>query len=121
MPMNEVVVGITDYLLTLECAVFAGMLVRTAGGWSEMRLFFAIFFLALALSSLTGGSYHVWFPSSTSLPANVLWKTTVVSLGAAAFAAWAAGACVLFVQPLRGRAIKAVLIEFLAYSIYVAT
>ena len=45
-----------------------------------MRLFFAVFFLALALTSLTGGTYHVWFPRSTSLPANVLWKTTVVSL-----------------------------------------
>jgi len=79
--MNEVVVGLTDYLLTLECAVFAGMLMRTGGGSLEMRLFFAVFFLALALTSLTGGTYHVWFPGSTSLPANALWKTTVVSLG----------------------------------------
>jgi len=37
--MNEVVVGLTDYLLTLECAVFAGMLMRTAGGSPEMRFF----------------------------------------------------------------------------------
>jgi len=118
--MNEVVVGLTDYLLTLECAVFAGMLMRTAGGSPEMRLFFAVFFLALALTSLTGGTYHVWFPSSTSLPANVLWKTTVVSLGAVAFAAWAAGACVLFAGPARGWVIGAALVEFLAYSIYVA-
>jgi len=118
--VNEVVVGLTDYLLTLECAVFAGMLMRITGGSPETRRFFAIFFFALALTSLTGGTYHLWFADSTSLPADVLWKTTVVSLGAAAFAAWAAGACLLFAQPLRGRAIKAVLIEFLAYSIYVA-
>jgi len=118
--MNEVVVGLTDYLLTLECAVFAGMLMRTAGGSPEMRLFFAVFFLALALTSLTGGTYHVWFPGSTSLPANALWKTTVVSLGAVAFAAWAAGACILFAGPARGWVIRAALVEFLAYSIYVA-
>jgi len=118
--VNEVVVGLTDYLLTLECTLFAGLLMRIDGGSPEIRRFFAVFFLAGALTSLTGGTYHVWFPNSTSLPANVLWKTTVVALGAVAFAAWAAGACLLFTQPLRGRVIKAALIELLAYSIYVA-
>jgi len=118
--MSEVVVGLTDYLLTLECALFSGILMRTAGEWAEVRRFFAVFFLAGALTSLTGGTYHVWFPGSTSLPANVLWKTTVVSLGAVAFAAWAAAACILFAGPARGWVIRAALVEFLAYSIYVA-
>jgi len=118
--VSEVVVGLTDYLLTLECALFAGMLMRTDGGWPEVRRFFAVFFFAGALTSLTGGTYHVWFSNSTSVPANVLWTTTVVALGAVAFAAWAIGACLLFAQPVRGRVIKAALIEFLAYSIYVA-
>lgn len=118
--MNEVVVGLTDYVLTLECALFGGMLMRIEGGWREIRRFFAIFFLAGALTSLTGGTYHLWFPISTSVPANVLWKATVVALGAVAFAAWAIGASLLFAQPLRGRVITAALIEFLAYSIYVA-
>ena len=59
--MNEIVVGLTDYLLTLECAVFAGMLMRITGGSPETRRFFAIFFFALALTSLTGeiGRAHV--------------------------------------------------------------
>ncbi len=118
--MSEVIVGLTDYALTLECTVFAGLLMRIDGGWPEMRRFFAVFFLALALTSLTGGTYHVWFSDSASAPANLLWKTTVVSLGAVAFAAWAAGACLLFAQPLRGRVIKAAVLEFLCYSIYVA-
>ena len=118
--MSEVVVGLTDYLLTLECALFSGILMRTAGAWAEVRRFFAVFFLAGALTSLTGGTYHVWFSNSTSLPASILWTTTVVALGASAFAAWAIGACLLFAQPVRGRVIKAALIELLAYSIYVA-
>lgn len=117
--MNEVIAGLTDFLLTLECALFAGMLMRIDGGRPEMRRFFAILFLAVAMASLTGGTYHLWFPDSSSVPAHVLWRTTVVALGAVAFAAWAVGACVLFAQPVRGRVIKAALVEFLAYSIYV--
>lgn len=117
--MNEVVVGLTDYLLTLECALFAGLLVRIDGGWGEMRRFFAIFFSGLALTSLTGGTYHLWFPNSTSLPADVLWKTTVVALGAVAFAAWSIGACVLLAQPAKGLVVKGALFEFLGYSVYV--
>src|SRR2546429_2748138 len=116
--MSEAVVGLTDYLLTLECALFSGILMRTAATWPEVRRFFAVFFLSGALTSLTGGTYHVWFSNSTSVP--ILWTTTVVALGAAAFAAWAIGACLLFAQPVRGRVIKAALIELLAYSIYVA-
>ncbi|HEY6241603.1 MAG TPA: hypothetical protein VIW78_12310 [Burkholderiales bacterium] len=117
--MDEVVVGLTDYLLTLECAVFAGMLMSIAGGQPEMRRFFAIFFSALALTSLTGGTYHLWFANSNSLTANVLWKTTVVALGAVAFAAWSIGACVLLSQSVKGFVVKAALVEFLGYSAYV--
>lgn len=118
--MSEVVVGLTDYLLTLECALFSGILMRTTGAWAEVRRYFAVFFLAAALTSLTGGTYHVWFSNSASVPASILWTTTVVALGGVAFAAWAIGACLLFVEPVRGRVIKAALVAFLAYSIYVA-
>src|SRR5258706_16142118 len=100
--MNEVVVGLTDYLLTLECAVFAGMLMRTAGGSPEMRLFFAVFFLALALTSLTGGANHWWFPASAYLPANDLCEMTVVGLAAVALGAWGGGASTLFAGAARG-------------------
>ena len=118
--MSEVVVGLTDYLLTLECALFAAALMRVDAASPEIRRFFAGFFLFLALTSLAGGTYHLWFSGSSSAAANILWKTTVVALGVAAFAAWAVGACLLFAQPLRGRVIKAALAEFCAYAIYAA-
>jgi hypothetical protein len=118
--MSEVVVGLTDYLLTLECALFAALLMRIDGASPEIRRFFSVFFLSLAVTSATGGTYHVWFSESPSAAANVLWKTTVVALGVAAFAAWAVGACLLLAQPLRGRVIGAALAEFFAYAIYVA-
>jgi len=118
--VSEVVVGVTDYLLTLECALFAAVLARVGGASPEVRRFFVVFFVSLAVTSLTGGTYHLWFSGSSSVTANVLWKTTMVALGVAAFAAWAAGACLLFAQALRARVIKAALAEFLAYAIYAA-
>lgn len=117
--MSEVVVGVTDYLLTLECAFFAGMLMRFEGGRQEPGRFFALFFLALAVASLSGGTYHVWFSNSDSLPADVLWTTTVVALGAVAFSAWSIGAGLLLPRPARDYVVKAAGVEFLGYSAYV--
>lgn len=117
--MSEIVVGLTDYGLTLECALFAGWLVRIEGGWPEIRFFFVVFFLALAATSLTGGTYHLWYPDSASAVATALWSVTMVVLGAAAFAAWSIGACLLLGRQARSFVVKVALIEFLAYSIYV--
>jgi hypothetical protein len=117
--VSEVVVGLTDYLLTLECAFFAGMLMRFDGGRPELRRFFAVFFSALAVTSLTGGTYHVWFSNSTSLTANVLWTTTLLALGVVAFAAWSIGACLFLAQSAKDFVVKAALVEFLGYSAYV--
>ncbi|HYA46554.1 MAG TPA: hypothetical protein VEF92_03285 [Burkholderiales bacterium] len=118
--MSEVVVGLTDYLLTIECGLFAGILMRLDSAWPEIRRHFAVFFSSLALTSLAGGTYHVWLSDSSSALADLLWRTTVVALGAVAFGAWAAGATLLFAQPTRTWAIRTALAEFLAYSVYVA-
>ena len=118
-PLDEVVVGVTDYLLALECAFFAWALMTMRGGWRQMQHFFAAFFGVTALASITGGTSHVFFPESTSLPADVLWKATVVALGGAAFAAWSVGATLLFAQPTQRRIVLAAAIEFLIYGTYV--
>jgi len=118
-PLSEVVVGLTDYLLTLESAVFVWILKGTRGGSPEVQRSFVAFFGFMALASLTGGTYHILSPNPASAPAAILWKATVVSIGAVAFSAWSIGACLLFVHPARGRVVTAALIAFLAYSIYV--
>jgi uncharacterized protein DUF6962 len=118
--VSEVIVGVTDYLLMLECAVFALVLAKTGGVSPDVRRLFALFFSSLALTSLTGGTYHVWFSGSSSVAADILWKATVAALGAAALAAWAIGACLLFAQSLRRRVIKAAVAEFFCYAIYTA-
>jgi len=118
--LDEVVVGITDYLLALECTLFAWML-QAGSGWRQVRLLFAAFFGVTALASLAGGTSHIFFAQSTSLPADVLWKATVLSLGATAFAAWGIGASLLFKKPTQGWIIKLAAAEFLVYAIYVAS
>ena len=55
--MNEVIVGLTDYLLTFESAFFAWMLMTTGGGSPELRRFFVAFFGFMALASLTGDDF----------------------------------------------------------------
>lgn len=117
--MSEIVVAFTDYLLTLECAFFAGMLLLITGGALEIRRFFVIFFSSLALTSLTGGTYHLLFSASSSIPAYLLWKITVVALGAVAFAAWSIGACVFLSQSAKDFVVKAAFVEFSGYSAYV--
>jgi hypothetical protein len=116
--MSEIVVGLTDYGLALECALFAGWLMKIEGGWPEVRRFFTVFFLALA-ASLTGGTYHVVYSDSTSATAVALWWMTMVALGVVAFATWSLGACLLFGRSAGSLVVKAALLEFLAYSIYV--
>lgn len=117
--MSEIVVGLTDYGLTLECALFAGWLMRIEGGWPDIRRFFTVFFFALAATSLTGGTYHLVYSDSASAAAVALWWLTMVALGAVAFAAWSLGACLLLGRAAGSFVVKAALIEFLAYSIYV--
>jgi hypothetical protein len=116
--VDEILVSLTDYLLALESALFACVLLETKDGWREIRQFFAVFFAFTALASLTGGTYHGFFSSFSSTAAGLLWSTTVVALGVVAFAGWSIGACLLFVQPIKGRVVKCAFIEFLIYSIY---
>ena len=117
--MDEIVVGLTDYLLTLACVFFAWMLGTINGGWPEIRRFFVLFFAFTALASLTGGTYHLLASDSSSLQALILWKATVVALGAVALSAWSIGACLFFSESNRARVVIAASIEFLIYSIYV--
>ncbi|MGZ8258241.1 MAG: DUF6962 family protein [Methylotenera sp.] len=116
---GEITVGFTDYLLAVECAFFALMLIRTDDTWLEIRWFFVTFFGFTALASLTGGTYHLLLSNSSSMSAAILWKTTVIAIGAATFAAWSIGACQLFAQPIRGHIVKTAFTVFVIYSIYV--
>jgi hypothetical protein len=79
--VSEPAVTLTDWLLAVECAVFAGML---RGGFARL-------FAALALASLLGGTVHGFFPEEFWLD-RALWRAALLALGASAlFAAEIAG------------------------------
>lgn len=110
-PLDEVVVGLTDYLLALECGLFAW--------WLSSRRSFAAFFGLTALASVAGGTSHLFFPTATTLAADVFWKLTLVSLGGVALAAWCIGFSLVCAQPLRRRLMQVAAAQFLVYAVYV--
>jgi hypothetical protein len=93
--VTEPDVAITDYLLTVEAAVFAVALWRAGDGAADLRLPFVVFFAATALAAFTGGTVHGFFSDAGSTTGVVLWRTTLVALGVVALAAWAIGARML--------------------------
>ncbi len=118
--MDEILVSATDYLLAIECLIFTAILLPVKAAWPEMRRFFAIFFAGTAVASLAGGIYHGFFSTSASNAGDLYWVAVMAALGLVACAGWSIGACLLFVEPLKGRLVRLAAFEFLIYFIYVA-
>lgn len=81
--MLEPDVTITDYLLSLICALFAWWCWRQradAWGW------YVVFFITLSLASLFGGTVHGFIPNGWL--SEVLWCGVLLSLGGTAIAMW---------------------------------
>jgi hypothetical protein len=79
MTIHEPMTLATDYLLALACGCFSILLFRmksAATGW------WSIAFAAVALAALVGGTYH----GLPSFYPGALWKTTLVTAGAASCA-----------------------------------
>ena len=116
MTLHEPVVTLTDYLLTLECGLFAVLLARSgSGGMATVCFAFVIFFSAAASASLFGGTVHGFFPDATSTGNRALWTTTMLSVGLTALAALVAGARL---GASRGLAAKLTPIFTFLYVIY---
>jgi len=89
MTLLEPDVTLTDYALTLECAVLAWLAWRNR---FEPRFWCASFFAALALAALFGGSAHGFFADKTSGVHTFVWSASLLTIGWAALAIWAIGA-----------------------------
>ncbi len=84
MNISEPVTLITDYLLAVECLVFAVLLFWKAKNERPI-LFWSISFFTIALAAATGGTYH-GFVQSLSVPASsALWKITLYAIGVSTF------------------------------------
>ena len=85
--LSEIVVGITDYLLGLECLLILQLLHRCVSEGSKKR-WYLVFFLSIAVSSFAGGTVHAFFYSRSTWLARLLWKITLLGLGITALSMW---------------------------------
>lgn len=109
-------VTLTDYLLTIECAILAWLLLRGRASRPDLRNWFVAFLLAVGAAALLGGTVHGFFPDTASLGYRLLWPTTLLVVGVGAFAAWMIGLRIRF-GASTARAVAYVLgIAYLGYA-----
>jgi hypothetical protein len=116
--MTEPDVALTDYGLAVECALFCWWLSRLNNpsplkGWS------VLFFAALVVASLAGGTVHGFFLDTASAGHRVLWPVTLIAIGAAALSAWMMGAALHDSPTLSRRLGRLAAFAFLIYCIVI--
>ena len=116
--ITEAVVALTDYGLAIECAC-CSYLMCDRKDRRPIHLWFGLFFGSLGLAALAGGTVHGFFPDEEALWHGVLWRTTLLSLGITALAAWAAGAEIYFSQTIARYITQAAIAGFIVYSVIV--
>lgn len=90
--MLEPGVALTDFALALENALLAFLLSRVPGPEARLRLWFVIFFSAVALGALLGGISHGFSPNVWIMGYEVLWRATMICIGVAGLGAWLSAA-----------------------------
>jgi len=94
--MTEPDVTLTDYVVCAECAVFAWLIARQPTDLVELRRWAVLFFVFTALAALFGGTVHGFYADVNGGIGRVLWKISMLAIGATALAGWAIGAQLLF-------------------------
>ncbi len=84
---HEPAVALTDYLLAVECGVFAALLARRGAdaAWT-------VVFAATSVASLLGGTVHGFLPDAEGPASRALWAITILCVGVTAAALVRAGA-----------------------------
>lgn len=112
-------VTLTDYGLALECALFAVLLARLRDGAGPVRRWFLVFFAALSVAALAGGTVHGFFYDETTQAYQLIWNATLVAVGVVALSAWMIGSRFDFAQS-SGRLLRwAGVALFVAYCLVV--
>lgn len=114
--MTEPDVTLTDYGLAILCAVLAHFIFHRADRDSPYRLWLTGFFLAVGAASLLGGTVHGFFPEQDSFGHFILWRTTLISIGFAAYCAWIVGARLALDERIRRFVLALAALQLLAYA-----
>ena len=117
--MTEPDVTLTDYGLSLECALFTYVLWRMRVRERALRNWFAAFFVSLAIASFLGGTVHGFFLDTETIGYRILWPASLMAIGVATLAAWIIGARIQFSSALARRVSIAAALAFAAYCIVV--
>lgn len=88
--MLEPDVTTTDYILTVQCFWFSMLVCR-----KSINLPWLLFFGSLSIASLAGGTTHGFFSDETLVSYAILWRATLIAIGAVALAGWYVGAAFL--------------------------
>lgn len=116
--MTEPDVTLTDYLLAVECGLFAALLARLHAA-GPLRAPFAAFFTASSVAALAGGTVHGFFLGDRSLAGVLLWRAALLAIGVAAWCGWTIGARLLFAPRLAARVQAAAAVAFAVYAVIV--
>ena len=104
--MTEPDVTLTDYGLFVECAAFAWLIARRPARLKALRRWIVAVFVFTALAALSGGTVHGFFIADDGGMGRVLWKLSMLAIGATALAGCAIGARLLFARNRADRAIS---------------
>ncbi len=109
--INELGTTLSDFALAFECFIFSYFLFKKTDNKYAWLFFF------LGLSPLLGAIYHGFYGPSLSGFAGILWKMTLVSMGAMSLFSWISGLSLISIKnkiPL-----FIFLTEFVLYSLFV--
>lgn len=122
MQIVEPVTMITDYALAAVTVVFAAMLIRVARRHQQLSMWlWAAAFLATALASLTGGTYHGLSLVLGDTGKAILWKGVVYSIGIASFL-MLSGTILASVPRAAGKwFLGAAVLQLAAYAVWMRT
>jgi hypothetical protein len=110
--VNEPVVTLTDYGLTIECWLFAALIMKAKLDPAMDRLWIA-FFGFIGAASLLGGTVHAFLPDESTTLFAIVWDANLIALGCVSVAVWMLGATLL-----RSDEIKT-LVRIASYALFV--
>lgn len=121
--LDEPGVAITDFMLAVECMVFAILLAKNlSGSSSKASRWFVSMFAFTSLASFTGGILHGFFDSPTKSLHLLFWDITLLAVGAVAVSIFNVAAQLLSTaQQNRKRVFLTTTIASIAYAAYVLT
>lgn len=93
--MAEPAVSLTDYLLCLESTVIVTLLVRVRAVNTRLQRWLVLFFFALGLAALAGGTSHGFLQDQHPQLDAIAWSVTLLAIGMVGLSGWNISACLV--------------------------